>query len=172
MCLSNDTAQQSILLLYFFFVLAETASIQSRALADYWLLSNVFQKKPKPIAEQKGWVVLPCFPQRVGGQRQLCRSLVGFGVKPLPRLKAAMCAGPCIPFLTLCVSLGSAARFLLFFFFLAEAGKIDSLAGDVPVSTVGFFLFLQLRWRSTGDKRISAASLGGEGSGLLRKNTF
>lgn len=67
---------------------------------------------------------------------------------------------------------GSAGDFNFFFFFPAKAGKIDSFAGDVPVSTVGFFLFLQQRWRSTGDKRISAASLGGEGSRLLQNHFF
>lgn len=69
--------------------------------------------------------------------------------------------GLSIPVLTLSASPGSAGDFNLYFSFPAEAGKIDSLATDVPASTVGFFLFLQLRWRSAGDKRISAASLGG-----------
>lgn len=76
--------------------------------------------------------------------------------------------GLCIPVLTLRASLSSAGDFNLYFSFPAEAGKIDSLATDVPASTVGLFLFLQLRWRSTGDKRISAASLGGGGRRLCR----
>lgn len=68
--------------------------------------------------------------------------------------------GPRIPFLTLCASLALLEILILFFFFPAKAGKIDSFAGDVPVSTVGFFLFLQLRWRSTGDKRDFRSLLG------------
>lgn len=95
-----------------------------------------------------------------------CENLRGF-FPPNLFHDSVLCPGLCIPVLTLRASLCSAGDFNLCFSFPAEAGKIDSLATDVPASTVGFFLFLQLRWRSTGDKRISAASLGGGGGRRL-----
>lgn len=168
MCLFNNAAGRAFLCwVCFSFQLKQRLSRAMPLLR--LLLSNVLQPKTR------GGAALPCLPQHGWGSSSphrawgwLCPHSIHEGwaqarVKGSDgvKLKAVMCPG-CLP--------GLCCRFeCIYVFSLLKQEKLThSLASDVPASAVGFFLFLQLRWRSTGDKRISAASLGGGGSRLLQ----